>query len=111
MKEITPGPWKVEEFDWDGRPASDDVEYFATIYGPRETGSAFIIADMCGSITGSYACGAGQANARLIAAAPEMLAALEQVAPTLYNPFEPDNQSEAYKQVEAAIRKAKGESL
>lgn len=51
----------------------------------------------------------GKANARLIAAAPAMLAALYDAKEALYNPFEPDNQSRAYKEVCAAIEKATNE--
>lgn len=48
------------------------------------------------------------ANAVLIAAAPDMLEALEVAREYLYNPFEPDNQSRAWHTVCAAIVKAKG---
>lgn len=48
------------------------------------------------------------ANARLIAAAPELLAELRIVYDRSYNPFEPDNQSEQYKRVGALIAKATG---
>lgn len=50
----------------------------------------------------------GRANARLIAAAPELLAELRIVYDRSYNPFEPDNQSEQYKRVGALIAKATG---
>jgi hypothetical protein len=50
------------------------------------------------------------ANARLIAAAPEMLAALEQCAIACRNPSRvPDMRSVVYA-AEAAIRKARGDS-
>jgi hypothetical protein len=49
------------------------------------------------------------ANAHLIAAAPELLQALEACAEREYNGFEPDNQSAHYQRIMAAIRKAKGE--
>lgn len=39
--------------------------------------------------------------------APELLEALELAAQSLYNGFEPDNQSHTYKRVQAAIHKAK----
>jgi len=51
-----------------------------------------------------------EANARLIAAAPELLAELQLVYDRSYNPFEPDNQSEQYKRVGALIAKATGVS-
>jgi hypothetical protein len=46
-------------------------------------------------------------NGPLIAAAPKLLEALIAVLPTIYNAFEPDNQSRVYKLADAAIRKAK----
>ena len=49
-----------------------------------------------------------EANAHLIAAAPEMLAELEYQRDRNYNSFEPDNQSNSYKRLDAMIRKAKG---
>jgi hypothetical protein len=48
------------------------------------------------------------ANARLIAAAPKMLAALKAAKNHLYNGFEPDNQCQAYHDVVAVIREAEG---
>jgi hypothetical protein len=49
-----------------------------------------------------------EADARLIAAAPELLAELRIVYERSYNPFEPGNQSEQYKRVGALIAKATG---
>lgn len=43
------------------------------------------------------------ANARLVAHALEMLIELQRVYEHLYNPFEPDNQSEHYKRIGALI--------
>ena len=106
----TPGPWKVDSFDWEGRPdaVDNDVEYFSTIYGLTEKGAEFIIADMCGVPSGIYAKSTGQADARLIAAAPEMLEALiavMDVIPFATNPIDSEIHQRAY----AVIRKAKGE--
>ncbi len=47
-------------------------------------------------------------NARLIAAAPELLAALKLARDVTYNGFEPENQSDAHKRICAAIAKAEG---
>ena len=76
----TPGPWWVEPFDADRESLGTTEEWFSTIYAKTEKGNDFILADMCGTKAGSYAAGTGVANAHLIAAAPEMLEALEPVA-------------------------------
>jgi hypothetical protein len=49
-----------------------------------------------------------EANARLIAAAPELLDALRLAAEYVYNPFEPDNQASLYHKLKAVIAKAEG---
>jgi hypothetical protein len=50
------------------------------------------------------------ANARLIAAAPDMMEALLEALDREYNPFEPDNQSSRYKRWSIVIAKAEGRS-
>jgi hypothetical protein len=49
-----------------------------------------------------------RANALLIAAAPDLLAELDRQIEREYNPFEPDNQSVAYKRMAALRAKATG---
>lgn len=51
-----------------------------------------------------------QADARLIAAAPDLLAELERQIEREYNPFEPDNQSDAYTRMTALRARATGEA-
>ena len=62
----TPGPWSV------GRTSRDDHEYLFGIEGPGEY--SYIICDLCGD---GYPEDVQEANARLIAAAPELLEALK----------------------------------
>ncbi|NTU49526.1 MAG: hypothetical protein HGA87_01285 [Desulfobulbaceae bacterium] len=50
------------------------------------------------------------ANISLIAAAPDMYAALERCLRREYNPFEPDNQSAFYMRIDAILKKARGEA-
>jgi hypothetical protein len=50
-------------------------------------------------------------NAQLMAAALDMYKVLVSLLPSLYNAFEPDNQSAAYQRVIAAIAKAEGREL
>ena len=87
--QFTPGPWEVmPERDWIVvMPENCDIGH----------GKKYV------------ACGGGNkevnnANARLIAAAPELLAALEAMLVTFYKP-----DSNACKLARAAISKAKGE--
>lgn len=70
MSQHTPGPWKI----------TDDMNGHLTITGDRQRGTSVVIA------TTGIALGRGiprrDANARLIAKAPEMLALLAQIAGT-----------------------------
>lgn len=100
----TPGPW--QQFD-DGGAINErhtyGPEYADCAWGPDGPGHS-LIADC--SPHGQRATEETIANARLIAAAPELLDALEAAADYLYNPFEPDNQSPIYERIRAAIAKA-----
>lgn len=51
-----------------------------------------------------------EANARLIAAAPELLKELERQIEWTWNPFEPKNQSDRYKRMKALFDRVTGES-
>lgn len=61
----TPGPWRVNESKISGK---DNISDLTEIVGPQRNGSQRLIAKMYGC-----ALPEGQANARLIAAAPELL--------------------------------------
>ena len=109
----TPGPWRVEQFDWDDRSQDGDVNYFATVYGKTEKGHDFILADMCGTETGTYAKSQGEADAKLIAAAPDMYEALKACMEWIANTVESGAIEEfdhenvgVWKLAEAAIHKA-----
>lgn len=92
----TPGPWTVEKFtrenDWDRMRArvTDGQDTIAQLFD-----SAFEDRN--------------HANARLIAAAPELLEALEQILEIVNLKMPIGNKSIAYGNMVAAIRKAKGE--
>mgnify|MGYP001600623960 CR=1 FL=1 len=95
----TPGPWKVTELDWD---SSDTY-----INPSRETGEFALICRM----TGSHA--HKNANARLIAAAPELLEALEEALTAPFGLVRGDDarkQTDFVTKARAAIAKAKGET-
>jgi len=83
MSEHTPGPW---EYD-----ANDDA-----VYGPEADGFPFVMSTL----------NIKEPDARLIAAAPELLAALEHLMAQDNGPgcWTPEFES----QVRAAIAKAKG---
>jgi hypothetical protein len=87
MSKHTPGPWEARDFSGD--------QY--VIWGPEFGGGRHALIATC---TGPNL----EANARLIAAAPEMLAALKRAYGFL------EKGSRAYEQVRAAISKAEGRS-
>lgn len=97
----TPGPW-----DWDEDPAKDFLEHDWKESAPW-------LVDVCGKgvITGQVVC-ENHSDARLIAAAPELLEALEMCVKSMksclpdFNPFD----QAAYDKARAAIAKARGES-
>jgi hypothetical protein len=68
MSEPTPGPWTIEEYGDEDAPA-------LVIHKDSETRVCFIATP---GLRGDPA--RSEANARLIAAAPDLLAALEQIA-------------------------------
>lgn len=94
----TPGPWEIRNPEQAGEAMLGIVSY-GTRY-PQ--GLAYI------GITVGLHAEADLANAHLIAAAPELLAALELARDALYNGFEPDNQSAAYHKICTVIAKAEG---
>jgi hypothetical protein len=102
MSAHTPGPWHVER---DG----DETMVWS---GRTEQQAQWAIADVCGTASGivGLRLGEGIANARLIAAAPDLLAALKAIAAIQYNRLDAE-QGELSQHVEiakAAIAKAEG---
>lgn len=94
----TPGPWHV---DPDPRP---DMEWNNHIYGADGMAVCFM----------AHSDGKDderdEANARLIAAAPDLLSALEAVEQAYSNRHSPQHRTACLMQAQAAIKKAKGES-
>lgn len=86
----TPGEWAVDD---DGDVCTDDLERLVATVDWRHV---------------SLRDGEAAANARLIAAAPDLLAACEHVRDTIRE-FLPTVMSEDLTAIEAAIAKAKGE--
>ncbi|MBN8979434.1 MAG: hypothetical protein J0I08_23495 [Rhizobiales bacterium] len=101
----TPGPWKIR---W-SRDGSGDV-------GITADGLPNVLAECFADIraSGERASDEAAANARLVATAPELLAALiraEQTTAELCHGQHPDNECwNVLRQVRAAIAKAKGDS-
>ena len=93
MAEHTPGPWKIldELYVTTSRPDDDMGLYVGQAYGPSTPEAA--------------------ANARMIAAAPDMLEALENLEHQLQAEFGfcLRNSNNAVQQARNAIAKAKGE--
>ena len=85
----TPGPWRIESGPY-YRAIRVDFEVIADM---RQIGRSF-----------------NESNARLIAAAPDLLDALENVIESWGLGLLPHEDSEALDQARAAITKAKGES-
>ena len=87
----TPGPWYVVGEDCEGR------QIIAS--GNPEDNRATVIAQ-------TFICDEEQANARLIAAAPDLLEALEQALTMLHDVYNKDTPSIA--RLRATINKAQG---
>lgn len=103
----TPGPWKASMLG--GGKQSHPNDYSIRVDCPDSSDGKFKIATVIGKPDG-----AGSANARLIAAAPELLAFVQSIVNTVFIvPDEPRllNWKEAYKAraAEAAILIAKAE--
>jgi hypothetical protein len=111
----TPGPWKVKRFtypDSDGITRSDVIapkrdDYIVAAPRPRETDEGYnIITYNAAMPQGEY-----DANARLITAAPDLLAACELLCDVYLN-LAADYRviDGVYLEAKAAIAKAKGEA-
>lgn len=68
----TPGPWTTDGEEHDCR-----IEVCAHVSRPGRPGNEVLICQVC--VDDGYVDSAGRANARLIAAAPALLAALEDI--------------------------------
>jgi hypothetical protein len=92
MSEFTPGPWRIGRFAW-------------TVEAGREDYPA-LIANVHGQMQGKAGSGDTQldANARLIAAAPELLEALEAIS------RESQATTRIRSMAENAIAKARGDA-
>jgi len=100
----TPGPWKVVN-DWNGRP----VKITAPHADPHKPGGIVdITRDRAISLPSS---GEGKANARLIAAAPELLEAADRLTLLCHTTGKPADGfrfRELVLELRKAIAKAKG---
>ena len=104
----TPGPWRVNESKISGK---DNISDLTEIVGPQRNGSQRLIAKMYGC-----ALPEGQANARLIAAAPELLEVCEALLAlnnTLVVELSESDwlkyKREAERKAKAALAKARGD--
>lgn len=102
MSKHTPGKWMVRHASY-GRNGCVIMD----VYVARDGDNMSIAADISDPDTGEFSI----ANARLIAAAPELLGSLEMCIRSMesllpdFNPFD----QAAYDKARAAIAKAKGE--
>jgi len=104
MSKHTPGPWKI------GSEQTDGLGRYAQVQSSEEFGD--IVARVCVAHNANHTLNrSGRANARLIAAAPELLEALELILPYLTDGEDAGDEATALAPiVRAAIAKAKGEA-
>lgn len=102
MAEHTPGPWEIS------RPSMTDPQSETSwdIFTPTDSDHR---CEYIGEFHGNSGNQASAANARLIAAAPELLAALEALAEVSWTNLTGGHQ-DLIEDAWDAIRKAKGES-
>ena len=93
----TPGPWATHKTEGNGGNIPDRLE----IVGPEEGRKRSLIASIYG-----FKLPEGQANARLIAAAPELYEALESLIDFL---FHEKKNRQAILRAKAALAKARGD--
>lgn len=93
----TPGPWRLEVGKDNLNTITDEPIYGGIYSAPTEDSEGWAIA----RVWSDY--GNAEADARLIAAAPELLEALEQALQLI------NNQSALAEKMRAAIAKARGE--
>ncbi len=99
-KQHTPGPWAVSH-GYDGSMSVDTVNHVRL---NLTTACKVVVADICKHEMAEHF--SAEANARLIAAAPDLLEALKMV---LDDPNALDGRPRTYEYVRAAIAKAIGE--
>lgn len=98
MSKHTPGPWRINPraatsiISSSGRGIASAGGYFTNTEEPDRLESESI------------------ANARLISAAPDLLAALKLCKEQIYNPVYPEEAEHAKRIAESAIAKAEGRS-
>jgi hypothetical protein len=76
MAEHTPGPWQATRCNWKGEPVEHEFYIHGNEHKSRTGNYATGVAIVCGNAT---SCGVTDANARLIAAAPALLAVCEMI--------------------------------
>ena len=99
----TPTPWLVSD------ERECNTEHFATVISHAEGMAGAVIAEFKGGAP--FRDGEGMANAQLIAAAPELLAALKELMASGIDPDEAGEEDvkrlgRAWKQATAAVKKA-----
>jgi len=104
MSNHTPGPWEA---------ATDPLHFhsLSTVYGGDECNNSKFRPQLFVQVGGLAPLEEQEANTRLIAAAPDLLAALESMV--LYygcGPAEDDASEKLYRLVGKALDKAKGQS-
>lgn len=102
----TPGPWEINHAGTgrDGKLIYDEVYVYAPSCGVNDVAIASDIADPLGK-------DAGMANARLIAAAPELLAALIAITTVRCDGMDIAPINAAYSKASEAIAKATGAEM
>ena len=93
----TPGPWELEEWEFDYGPTGD-----FSIYQSRSKTPRMPIASVQLPFNGKRT----EANARLIAAAPELLEAAIELKDVCNRPSAARTRAEAWRKLDKAIAKA-----
>jgi hypothetical protein len=114
MSEHTPGPWKTIEANWALDPETGQMaqEAIVTVVAGEEGKVTVPICEVAGAEEYGEPSPTVVANARLIAAAPRLLAALEWALGYGEFEFRPNDGDDidAYQKAKAAIAKARGQS-
>ncbi len=102
MSKHTPGPWEI------GCEQTDGLGRYAQVQSSEEFGD--IVARVCVAHKANHTLNrSGRANARLIAAAPELLDALQEIV-SAADGSGWDQLDAGFSKARAAIAKAKGEA-
>ena len=97
MSKHTPGPWRVQPYTWQ----RGNVSVFAPKFGRAPYGACVAYTPCSDGVGG--AAGA-LANARLIAAAPELLEALRRLLAAYSVSHSPEHRQSCWDQARAAIK-------